>query len=231
MAAPHDRFLIAEPPGGTRITLTGREFHHMTRVKRHRVGDRVVLFARDGQQWAATIAELGRDQAELSIDGPLHSARGHSGPRLIIAFSPPKGSRGDTLIEKCTELGADEFAPMICERTVARPDPGSNKIGRWRRIVVEAAKQCQRGDVPVVQDPAPLADVIACIAAADAKWIATLAADAEPLTSAAASAQLGDDSAAFCLIGPEGGFTDDELDAACDAGFQPVSLGAHVLRV
>ena len=231
MAAPHDRFLIAEPPGGPRITLAGREFHHMTRVKRHRVGDPVTLFTRDGKQWVATIAEVGRDRVELSIEGPLDPTRGHSGPRLIIAFSPPKGARGDALIEKCTELGADEFVPMICERTVARLDAGSNKLERWRRIAVEAAEQCQRGDVPVVQYPAPLADVIARMEDADARWIAALTNDARSLASAAASAQWGDGSTAFCLIGPEGGFTDDELAAACEAGCIPVSLGANVLRV
>ncbi len=224
----HDRYLLPGAPAAGRVWLRGDEFHHMARVRRRRAGDVVVLLDGQGGERRARIVRVAADAAELEIEA-AYAPRPAPGPKLIIAFSPPKGARADALAEKCAELGVDELWPVRCARTVVRLDASSPKLDRWRRLAAAAAKQCGRPAPPAVLSPGRFEDALA--RAADAKWIAAPTPDARPLSQTCADAAPPSGSAALCLIGPEGGFTDAELRAARGAGFEPVSLGANVLRV
>jgi len=219
-----DRFHVDRPPDSDMVELTGREFHHLVHVKRHTVGDRVAVVASDGGTWVGTIESLASRSARIAIESKCCEPE-EAHLRLTLAFSPPKGARADTLVEKCTELGVVELVPVICERTVVRLTADAPKLARWRRIVIEAAKQCRRDRVPRVLDPMSFREAIEQLEA-QSKWIGALE-DAVPLRTAVTEAKDG----ATCFIGPEGGFTLEETAAARAQGFQPVCLGPHVLRV
>jgi 16S rRNA (uracil1498-N3)-methyltransferase len=141
-----------------------------------------------------------------------------------------KGDKLDAVVRDATELGATRVVPVITERSVSRPP--ASRSERWRRIAVEAARQCGRGDAPIVDEPAPLADVLEHWPALEAH-----AGDARLCLSPSASAPIGPRlrgldarGAIALLIGPEGGLTQAEISAAARAGFADVHLGRIVLR-
>jgi 16S rRNA (uracil1498-N3)-methyltransferase len=147
---------------------------------------------------------------------------------LTIACAPPRSSRMDFLVEKCAELGVKRLVPLLCERGVVDPSERvENHLRRWNRIVIEAAKQSGRTRLMEVVAPAVLNTI--GIDPGAARMIASPEQDAMPLETFRAGLTPG--QPVLALIGPEGGFTDDEVAWARDAGCAAVSLGPRILRV
>ena len=132
-----------------------------------------------------------------------------------------KGDKLDTVVRDATELGATRIVPAICERSVARPDAA--RAARWRRVAVEAARQCGRGDVPQILAPLAFAEALH-EARGEAKICLDPRAD-RPLSAALSAAE-----GVVFAVGPEGGLSDRELALAEEAGFARVSLGPWILR-
>jgi len=219
------RFYASSLPdtGGT-VALPKAPSQHV-RVLRLKVGDEVVLFDGRGREAPARIRAIGDDevvcQAEPASEG------GFRRTRLVLMLAVPKGSKIDDCVRMATELGVDEVALMQTERTVPRWDPerAKSKIDRLSRIASEAAAQSERNDVPFIHPPKP------CGA-----WLDQIPANALGVVFGAraiarldALAELPEQI--WCAIGPEGGFTDPELEAFRGAGFAIVGLGDQVLRV
>ena len=159
----------------------------------------------------------GRGQVEAEI-GPIRSSDPEAGPRIHLAVSLPKGRRGDLLFEQATALGAHAIHPILChhsENRQSRPD-------RWRRIAAAAAGQCDRDFLPEIQEPRPLDTFLTDPNLPEERYLALRSAP--PLDRAVGAA-------AVLLVGPEGGFTQEEEAAARERGFEPRSLGPLVLRV
>jgi 16S rRNA (uracil1498-N3)-methyltransferase len=137
-----------------------------------------------------------------------------------------KGERMDWCLEKLVEVGVDEIVPCVTSRTVVKlaDDRRAARHQRHLAIVREAARQCQRADLPVVHEATPLADALRAVTAE--RRLVAHPATAAPLLTAAD----GDPASVALLIGPEGGLADDELALARATGFEPVSLGRTVLR-
>lgn len=218
-----DRFFLATPPADGRAELSGDEARHLARVLRAQVGDDIVVFDGAGQAWPARIATLARDRVGLDV-GPALAA--DSGPcPLTLAVALPKGDRQKWMVEKLTELGCGRLVPLVTTRGVAEATPGA--LERLTRSAIEACKQCGRNTLLEISAPRGLADVIA------EHDPATLRLVADP-TGDALGAVLDTDArvrTVLALIGPEGGFTPEELAAAKTAGFVAVGLGRHILRV
>jgi len=220
-----DRFFSAEPITGEQILLEGPEAHHLLHVMRAAVGQRVTLFDDSGAEFAAEVASCGRADVELrivdrrAVDRELPFA-------LVIGVSLPKGDRQKWLVEKLTELGVKTLVPLITERGVAQPTPAA--IGRLERTVVEACKQCGRNRLTRITGPQ-----------AWGQWVTESAPESEPtrrLLAHPGGTPLAELNCSAPMptqlaIGPEGGFTDDEVAAAIDAGWQSVDLGPRLLRV
>jgi 16S rRNA (uracil1498-N3)-methyltransferase len=147
--------------------------------------------------------------------------------RVHLYQSIAKGERFEWLLEKATELGVARVVPLVTARSVVRTSGGGARSERWRRIVIEAAEQSGRGAVPEVTPPLAFADAVRGAPGVRLLPYERAGAHAGTIASALANGKVREVS---MLIGPEGGFEDEEVQVARDAGFAIVSLGPRALR-
>lgn len=210
------------PPNGGEVTLGESSSRHV-HVLRLRPGDPVLLFDGKGRAAAARIERV-EERVTCRTKAPEPSVETRA--RVVLMLAIPKGGKLDECVRIATELGADEVALMQTERTVPRWDSERtrSRLDRLTRIAIEAAAQCERDDVPVVHAPRTCA-----------AWLKEVPADAQGvLFGARAKGHLGLDTIPdqiWCAIGPEGGFSDQEISLFERSGFTPASLGTRVLRV
>jgi 16S rRNA (uracil1498-N3)-methyltransferase len=140
-----------------------------------------------------------------------------------------KGDRMETIVRAATELGVARVLPTLAARTVVRLDAAGwrERTRRWQRVAREASKQCRRGVVPDVEEPRPLAERLPLATVADLA-LCVWEGEGPPLDRALEAASAP--RTALLLIGPEGGFADEEVSAARAHGWTTVSLGARILR-
>lgn len=198
------------------VTVTGDEFHHSVRVVRVRVGEEIEMFDRAGNAARGTVQRLDRDSAVIATGESLPSRE--SPLRLHLAMAVIQIEKFELVLQKATELGARSIIPMTTERVELRPERYANKRERWEKIVFEAVKQSGRAFVPAIAEPLAFADVVR----RQTPRI-VFDADAEPST-------LEPMQETTLLIGPEGGWTEDELHAAREAGCLFQRLGPRRLR-
>jgi len=203
---------------------------YATRVHRLGPGDALVVFDPDGGVEAdAEIAGVDRRAVTVRV-GELRPATLLPARSLTLIQGTGKGDKLDAIVRDATELGATSIVPTLCERSVARPE-GARAL-RWRRIAVEAARQCGRGDAPQIAAPLPFAEALR-EGPAGALRLCLDPAATRPLGAALAlltPAAPGAAQPVVVLVGPEGGLGAGELSAAEEAGFVRVTLGPLVLR-
>ncbi len=203
---------------GRTLMLDGASANYLGAVLRLPPGAEVKLFDDRTGEWLATVAEVGRKRVTLAV-GPRLRPR-ETVPDLWLVFAPLKRGRIDWLVEKATELGVARLVPAITERTIV----DRLNLERLRAHGIEAAEQCERTALPVLDPPRKLASLLADWPADRALLFADEAGGA-PMTDAVAHGP------AAILIGPEGGFTDAERVAIrAVAPARPVSLGPRILR-
>jgi 16S rRNA (uracil1498-N3)-methyltransferase len=192
------------------------------------VGDAVTLFGGSGAEFQAVVDALRRTEADLRIIERRDTDRELPSP-LVVGVALPKGDRQKWLVEKLTELGATALVPLVAERSVAQPS--GNSLDRLRRAVIEAAKQCGRNRLMTIAEPLHWNDWIQSAIpnpqseiAGPRRLIAHV--DGQPASQIDWSRPLP----THIAIGPEGGFTAAEIEAAQAAGWQKVSLGPRTLR-
>ena len=212
-----DRFFFDGPLGSGDVTLDGPEAHHLGSVRRLVEGDPVTLFNGDGHEYPALIIGVEKRRVILHVTGLFSPVR-ELGFSLHIAAALPKGDRGDFLIEKLTELGVTDFTLLITERSVVKPD--GSKANKLRRAVIEASKQCGRNVLMRVHAPARWSDW--CVRPTGWRMIA----HPGPVDCHATGP-----GAVTVAIGPEGGFTESEVETGVASGWQRLSLGPRILRV
>jgi 16S rRNA (uracil1498-N3)-methyltransferase len=215
-----DRFFTSHPLAPGEFVLDGPEAHHLSAVRRFGPGDRVTLFNGDGSEYPAEVVSVGKKSAVLHVLPPVAADR-ELGFELVVASAIPKGDRADFLIEKLAELGVTRFVPLVTERSVVQPKDA--KVEKFERAVIEASKQCGRNRLMAVDPPQKWE---ALLARADLPAVRLLLHTGEGLTREVPPA-----AGAAVAVGPEGGFTPDEVAAAAAVGWRPVSLGSRVLRV
>jgi 16S rRNA (uracil1498-N3)-methyltransferase len=209
--APGERALPTEPS------------QYVARVHRRGAGDRLVLFDPDRAIEAdAEIVDVDKRKVVVRVLATREATRPARSITLIQGVG--KGDKMDAIVRDATELGATAIAPALCERSVARPD--GSRAARWRRIAVEAARQCGRADAPIVAAPAPFQEAIQ---ARDGALRICLDPRADHALGDALSALDGSTAVAL-VVGPEGGLSPAEMEAAVAAGFSRVRFGAWVLR-
>ncbi len=218
-----ERFFCSDSPVAGRVTLSGDEAKHLARVRRLNVGDEVELF--DGQSdraYRAEVLAIGAREVELAVREK--GIEGREPPiDLTLATAIPKGERFDWLVEKAVEVGVSRLVPVQSRRSVVDPRPA--KLDRQRRAVIEASKQCGRNRLMVVGESQRFADYLAEESAA------------VRLIAHPGGRQVGEwpviepGARAALAIGPEGGWTDDEVETASAGGWVPVRLGRTILRV
>ena len=214
-----DRFYTPELLGPGEFNLTGAEAHHLVAVRRFSPGDSITLFNGDGNDYPAVV--LGTSKKYVSLNILRVEAVDRELPfSLVVASALPKGDRGDFLIEKLTELGVTRFVPLITTRSVVQPKESA--VEKFQRAVIEASKQCGRNRLMTV-DPPQSWDAFLKLSNLPATRLVLHTAD-----TTTAFAERGECAIA---VGPEGGFTTEEVSAALASGWRAVSLGSRVLRV
>jgi len=217
-----ERFYCPDPPQAGRYRLGPDESRHLARVCRLGPGDRVELFDGRGFATSAEIVRTTPTQTELlAIGGPIVTFP--PACPLVLATAIPKGDRFDWLIEKATELGVDRLIPVLAERSVVVPR--GSKLDRLRRSVIEASKQCRRARLMELSEPVDWPEIVGRFPASD-RFLAD-PAGAHPSRWPALECGRG----MVLAVGPEGGFTADETGLARSAGWFPIRLGDHILRV
>jgi 16S rRNA (uracil1498-N3)-methyltransferase len=215
------------PAVGASATLDASEAKHAAGSRRLAAGDAITVF--DGRGGVAdavisTTPHAGRGAfvAQVRSAGAIPPPA----PAIHLGCALPKGDRLSTLIGMATQLGIASFAPLKCERSIVGAGTGS--AARWRRIMVESCKQSRRPHVPAIEGAASPEAFVRRRAAGGA---VSLVAHPGGLTFAKAAAASAGGSAWSIAIGPEGGFTDQEVDAMKAAGAIAVSLGRSILRI
>ncbi|MGB0715962.1 MAG: RsmE family RNA methyltransferase [Phycisphaerae bacterium] len=236
--------LFCESVDPGRRELSEDEANHARKALRLQEGADVTLFNGRGDTVHATIAEVSRKAVTVAItDEPeMVSPSACAGLALAVAF--PKSSRQSFMIEKVTELGVGRVIPMITDRSVVIPQ--GRVVDRCRRWALEAAKQSHRAWLPVFDEPRSFRDIIedksASLPQGAMRFIADLGAHRGMFqyrdlilnernrvnTDGARSDAIKSD--VLLLIGPEGGWSEDEREAAAAAGVQTMGLGPHTLR-
>lgn len=207
---------------GQSVALTPDQAHYLRGVLRQGVGDRVLVFAAAAGEWLAEIAALGKSGGTLTLLAQTRAPR--PGPDLWLLFAPLKAGRTEYVVEKATELGVARLVPVLTRRG----DVGRVNLDRLQANAMEAAQQCERVDVPVVD---PLVDLSALLARWDAGRTLFVAAETGPVAPLADAARRHPAGPAAILVGPEGGFDPGELDLLAGLPFVvPVGLGPRVLR-
>lgn len=209
--------------------LTGDEARHLTQVLRIRTGDHVTVFDGCGTHASATVLATSRDCIELSLGNPVHNAPIQ--PAITLAQAIPKQKNMDLIVQKAVELGVSAIQPLVTRHTIVHP--GEGKADKWRRIALEACKQCGQNTLPTIAEPLTFDRWLSTPPTSSEtphhRIIASLAPGAKPLRDWLK--ELPPPAHVTLLIGPEGDFSAEETQAAMQAGFLPASLGSIVLRV
>jgi len=211
-----------------RVTLDKKESHHARNVLRVKEGEAVELLDGRGGTFRAVVAGFEEGRVELSVIQKQEDAA----PGLEITLAPAviKPERMEWMLEKSCELGMAEWAPVLTERSTVKlsRERWQAKTERWRKIAAESCKQCGQARVPILREPVLFKDLLAKAGGYDAAWIPTLGVPGETLHDVFESSPKA--RKVLVLIGPEGDFTEKEVEKAVLAGFKPVGLGARVLR-
>jgi 16S rRNA (uracil1498-N3)-methyltransferase len=208
---------------GQPIVLAPAQAHRLRNVLRLVPGDAVAAFNERDGEWLCELAEIGQRGARVAVRRQLRAPEPE--PDLWLLFAPIKRARLDWLIEKATELGAAALVPVWTQRT----QPERLNRDRLRALAIAAAEQCERLSVPDIAIPEALDRVLAAWPAGRLLVLCDETGSGMPI--AAALAGLPPDAQAAVLVGPEGGFTDRELDALGKLPIvRRVGLGPRVLR-
>lgn len=210
---------------GDEVVLDGQEARHALVVRRIRVGERVALTDGTGTTAVCTVAATTQKVLTAAVESVTTTEL--EMPRVVVVQAIPKGDRGELAVEMLTEVGVDVIVPWAASRSVAvwRGNRADKALGRWRSTAREAAKQARRSWFPEVAEMVTTEDVAALLKNASVPVVLHEAASG-PL----ADLPVPGRGEIVIVVGPEGGISEEELEAFAAVGAEPVRLGSSVLR-
>jgi 16S rRNA (uracil1498-N3)-methyltransferase len=222
MAEKMRRFFL---PKGRIPEITGADVHHIRDVLRMQPGDGLELLDGTGKIYTARISDIGKEKIRCEALS-VREEEIEPKVKVTLAQSLTKGHKMDLVIEKCTELGVFNIIPMATERTVAK----TAKADRWRRIAKEAAEQSARAIIPDISPLMDFEEVLKLRKQYDQALIPWELEKNHTLKKHFTDIPISRHPDILIMIGPEGGFSQSEVEQAKRAGFISVSLGKRVLR-
>lgn len=206
--------------------INGADVRHMQKVLRYSPGDRVTLIDGSGFEYPAVIEAMDKHTARFSIIEKKW-AETSSPLELVVAQGFLKEKKMDTIIRHLTELGLSRWIPVVSERSVARPDNKRimERMRRWEAIAIESLKQCGLSKLPVISPVMTFTELVRSREEYDGK-IVFWEEEKKPLEKLFSQKP----AKILVLIGPEGGFSADEIHVAQASGFHSISLGSRILR-
>ncbi len=205
------------------LRLTGQTAHYLSKVLRLKVNAELILFNGDGYEYAAIITSIQKKEIDLEIS-TASPAASESPLQTILALGISRGERMDLAIQKSTELGVTEIVPLFTEFSEVKlqGERLQKKLKHWQQIAISACEQSGRNSLPVVQSPISLTD-----------WCEQTACELKLILApdqGKSIAEMETSGQVALLIGPEGGFSEQEIATAVNTGFHPVRLGPRVMR-
>jgi 16S rRNA (uracil1498-N3)-methyltransferase len=223
-------------------TLSEDEGLHLTRVMRLGVGDDVAVFDGRGREFSARVASVTRDAVRVDLLEPLPPApEAHTALTLVQVVL--KGDRMDDVVRDATMMGVSEIVPVTSDHMAVKAQAleRGRPAERWRRVALASAKQCRRATLPVIHDPAPFRAWLAT-AVQEARLLFVEPSATKSIVQASRAANDGEvdplrmfmdrpaPRSAALIVGPEGGWSAEEVDAGIASGCTPVTLGGLTLR-
>jgi 16S rRNA (uracil1498-N3)-methyltransferase len=210
------------------LKIEGDEVKHIRKVLRLKAGDEISVFDGLGREFEGAIVEEGLSSIVIGIKN-VHSSIGDSPLQVTLAQSLLKGEKMDYLIQKATELGVEEIVPFLSSRSIPLLEKPKRlkRLQRWKRIAVQASKQCGRGVVPEIQSLQNYSEMLQK-AVPDSLCLILWEREGVKLKKLLERSEKR--KKIFFVVGPEGGFSEGEVDEAKEAGFTPVTLGRRLLR-
>ncbi|MGA2315406.1 MAG: 16S rRNA (uracil(1498)-N(3))-methyltransferase [Thermodesulfobacteriota bacterium] len=210
------------------LKIEGDEVKHIRKVLRLKAGDEIIVFDGLGKEFEGAIVEEGLSSVVIKIQN-IFSSKRDSPLEVTLAQSLLKGEKMDYLIQKATELGVKEIIPFFSSRSVPLLEKSKKlkRHHRWEKIAIEASKQCGRGVVPKIES---LQDYSDMLQTASPDTLRLILWEKEGIKLKEILERLKEKKKIFFIIGPEGGFSQLEVDEAKKTGFIPVTLGRRILR-
>jgi len=222
-------FVSASSFEGDRVRLSPEQSHQVRHVLRLGPGNAIVVLDGAGVEYDVKLVMVGpREAVGQVVD--KRQASGEPTAQVVLFQSLLAREKFEWVLQKGTEVGVARFVPVLTERSLVRVRTiEASRLDRWRRIVTEAAEQSHRGRIPEIEEIVAWKDVVSQIGRFDLALIAATSGSTRALRESLGPSDRPPASIAV-LIGPEGGFSDEEAKQACDGGAVPVSLGPRILR-
>jgi 16S rRNA (uracil1498-N3)-methyltransferase len=222
----HRFFLSPEVFNNTKIDFPAAAAHQISNVLRLKRGQTVIILDNLGNFRSVELDEVGNRKVTGQA-GEIQVSLNEPKVRLILCPALTQREKFEWILQKGCELGVSEFHPLLTTRTLAQDTRGwEEKLPRWQKILQEAAEQCGRGLIPVITLPQRFEQALGQLHSIPGYILH----EKEEQTGLAAALRTSGKSTAL-LVGPEGGFSDDEVKLAVDTGLRPVSLGQRILRM
>ncbi|MBN2284761.1 MAG: 16S rRNA (uracil(1498)-N(3))-methyltransferase [Deltaproteobacteria bacterium] len=218
------------PDKDTTVTLGGADFRYIRQVLRLRPGATVILFDGRGREFTARIEAVSAGTATLLITGEERTPP--PACSITLAQSLPKGAKMDLIVQKTTELGVNRIIPFISSRSVPRltEEKKHARADRWRKIAREAARQCGRATVPEVTEVVSFDELLEAPGEDTLRLIFWEHERRQSIRGILTDERYRHRSRLDLIVGPEGGFSENEVETARQGGCIPVTLGDAILR-
>lgn len=217
--APPDNFNQSE------VTLSLEETRHLRDVLRLREDENVQVFDGNGKEFFCQIESIEKKETILKIINEISPYVPESSLDLTLAVALLKGEKFDLVIQKAVELGVTTFIPLITKRTDVKLKDAEKKLERWRKIILEASKQCGRARLIEIKSPIQFEKFVQdSLFLSDKNFVLFAERNGESFSKIKSEQNI------TAIIGPEGGWEDSEIDFAKENGVQIITLGGRILR-
>lgn len=222
------RFFVKADALSGRGVVLHEQAHQIRDVLRLRAGERIIVLDNQGWEYEVVLSSVGRSEVRGEV-AQKRQAGGEPDVRIMLYQSMVSREKFEQVLQKCTEVGVAAFVPVIAQRSIIRDwkEIKTNKLQRWKRIIQEAAEQSHRGRIPELEPPIRFEEAAARIDNSRC-WLVGSPTGGTSLTTCLKDFNC--EGGVGLFIGPEGGFTDAEMEALLAHGAKAFSLGKRILR-
>jgi len=227
----HRFFIAGESLQGKKVVMAGQQAQQIRNVLRICDGEHIIVLDNQGWEYEVVLTAVRRTEVAGQVV-EKRRATGEPDTQITLYQSLLKREKFEWVLQKCTEVGVGRFVPVIAERSLIRSLDAvkADKMERWRRIITEAAEQSQRGRIPELALPVKFERCMTALESFDCLLIASAKAGGVSLRAALAGDRRDGPTTIALFIGPEGGFTEKEMELGRASGAVAVSLGRRILR-
>ena len=211
-------------------TITGSELHHLRNVLRTTPGAIIRIIDGQGNIYTAEVLNTDTNRPSSEVRILTHEFQAQVPPSLTLFQGLPKNDKMALILQKTTELGITQIVPMSSAHALQKPS--QNRYERWHRIVISATKQCKRAWLPELHHPQPFETSLTQLEEFSLRLILNPQTEQESQTQHIKTVlrEVSQPTSIALFVGPEGGFSDQEVAVATESGCVPVTLGTNILR-